>query len=147
MGLAPSRSLTTSCQVRIQSGYALATPPSTTPINSSLSSRKVASCAEMNCGSRMAGIPSLGGPPPRISSGGMLCLVKSKPLRHRATANRPTNLNPVFIGPPDLSSLEYANTVGAKLEHLFLEKEKTKSIVRPNPDLLSPHVRERLLPC
>ena len=63
-----------------------------------------------------------------------------------ATANRPVNLNPVFIGPPDLSSLEYANTVGAKLGHLALEKEKTKAIVRPDPDLLNPHVRERLLP-
>jgi len=77
----------------MRNGYALATPLSTTPMSSSSSARKVASRAGMNCGSRMAGILSLGGPPPWISSGEMLCLVKSNPLRLRAAAKKPEELN------------------------------------------------------
>src|SRR5262249_1795637 len=131
----------------MRKGYALATPFSTTPMSSSSSARKVASCAGMNCGSRMAGIPSLGGPPPRISSGEMLCLVKSKPLRQRTVATRLTSVNPWFISPPDSARLEHADAVRTKLGHVGLKKEKAKVVSCPSRDLLNPYLRQGLLPC
>src|SRR5262249_8810203 len=86
------------------------------------------------------------GPPPRISSGEMLCLMKSKPLRLRAAAKSPRNFNTLFIGPPDLARFEYADAVGAELGNIGFEKDKAKFVLRPPSQLLNVHLCQGLLP-
>src|SRR5918996_1478887 len=77
-GSPPTVSFAISCQIKIWIGYAFASFPTCTKITGSFDfSHASASEMEINWGSLRAGMPSLGGPPERISLYGTLCLLKS----------------------------------------------------------------------
>ena len=80
IGLLFTLSLTSSCHTSIFTRYALFSPFMDIPATRSLSSSHFACRVCTNFGCNMAGIPSLGGPPLRISFLGTMELSPLKPL-------------------------------------------------------------------
>jgi len=67
MGVPPTVSLTISCQIRMRRGKARASEPIRTEITGSRGARFRVSPTGTNCGRSIAGMPSFGGPPEKIS--------------------------------------------------------------------------------
>lgn len=76
-------SFAASCQLRIFTGYALASPRSFTPITWSSGSRKSACSGVMNTVFMIAGMPSFGTPPEKISVFGTMALSRLKAVKYQ----------------------------------------------------------------